>query len=69
MNRDIPVVTGYIMYYDLLETVKYGSFFTKIDYAIELAEEFVLEYPEDYDWEENDFEETIEKFLAKRLDK
>jgi len=69
MNRDIPVVTGYIMYYDLLHSAKYGSFFTKIDYAIELAEAFVLEYPEDYDWAENDFETTIEKFLAKRLDK
>ena len=69
MNRDIPVVTAYIMYYDLLQNTINGSFFTKIDYAIELAEEFVLEYPEDYDWCENDFEETIEKFLAKRLTK
>jgi hypothetical protein len=67
MNRDIPVVTGYIMFYDLLNQKIHGSFFSKIDCAIDIAEQFVEEYPEDYDWEKNDFETTIEKFLLKHL--
>ena len=49
MNRDISVVTGYIMFYDLLHPEIYGSFFSKIDRAIDIAEQFVEEYPEDYD--------------------
>ena len=68
-REDIAVVTGYIMYYDLLEAMN-GSFFTKIDRAIELATKFAEVYPEDFKWgeEENpDFEETIEKFLAENL--
>jgi hypothetical protein len=66
MNKDIAVVTGYIMFYDLLELHINGSFFSKIDTAIELAEEFVSKYPPDYDWAENDFEETIESFLKSK---
>lgn len=63
LNRDVSVVTGYIMFYDLLANKINGSFFSKIDKAIEIAEEFIEVYPQDYDWSENDFEETIEAFL------
>ena len=69
MNRDLLVVVGYIMHYDLLEGSINGSFFSKIDKAIELAEQFVELYPEDYNWVDTDldFEEAIEKFLESKL--
>ena len=69
MNTDLLVVVGYIMYYDLLEGSINGSFFSKIDKAIELAEQFVELYPEDYNWVDTDldFEEAIEKFLESKL--
>ena len=69
MNRDLLVVVGYIMYYNLLQESINGSFFSKIDKAIELAEQFVLIYPEDYNWVDTDlnFEDAIEKFLASKL--
>jgi hypothetical protein len=69
MNTDLLVVVGYIMYYDLLERSINGSFFSKIDKAIELAEQFVELYPEDYNWVDTDldFEEAIEKFLESKL--
>ena len=63
MNRDITEVTAYIMYYDLLEFSVNGSFFSKIDIAIELAKEFVAKYPLDDEWDDKDWEETIENFL------
>lgn len=69
MNTDLLVVVGYIMYYDVLERSINGSFFSKIDKAIELAEQFVELYPEDYNWVDTDldFEEAIEKFLESKL--
>jgi hypothetical protein len=69
MNTDLLVVVGYIMHYDLLEGSINGSFFSKIDKAIELAEQFVELYPEDYNWVDTDldFEEAIEKFLESKL--
>jgi hypothetical protein len=71
MDREVAVVTGYIMYNDLLENARgvNDSFIYKIDLAIELAEKFVEKYPEDYNWEELelDFEETIEDFLKPYL--
>ncbi len=67
METDVLVVLGYIMYYDMLEETINGSFFSKIDYAIELANKFAIEYPKDYNWEENDYEETINKFLSNHL--
>lgn len=69
MNEDILVVVGYIMYYDLLQDSINGSFFSKIDKAIGLAQEFTELYPEDYNWVETDsnFEETITQFLKSKL--
>jgi hypothetical protein len=69
MNTDLLVVVGYIMHYDLLEGSINGSFFSKIDKAIELAEQFVELYPEDYNWVDThlDFEEAIELFLESKL--
>ena len=65
--KDIAVVTGYIMYYDLLESMN-GSFFTKIDKAIEIAEAFCKTYPTDFEWGvEIDFEETVVEFLNKNI--
>jgi 5-bromo-4-chloroindolyl phosphate hydrolysis protein len=53
------------MYYDLLEFYVNGSFFSKIDKAIELAEKFIERYSEHYrtDWVERDWEETLENFI------
>ena len=66
-NKDILIVLAYIMYYDMLQNAIDGSFFSKIDYAIELAEKFAVTYPEDYDWEENNFEDTIQDFLSNHI--
>ena len=41
MENDLAVVAGYIMFYDLLEDKFSGSFFSKIDKAIEIAEVFL----------------------------
>lgn len=67
--KDLAVVTGYIMFYDLLENVTSGSFFSKIDKAIEIAELFCSIYPSDFKWEESDldFEETLDEFLTKNI--
>ena len=61
--EDLAIITGYIMYYDLLEFKINGSFFSKIDKAIEIAEDFIKYYTEEFEWEELDFEETLEQFL------
>ena len=64
MTNDIAVVVGYIMYYDLLEDKINGSFFSKIDKAIEIAEEFCKLYPKDFSWGVKlDFEETLNNYL------
>lgn len=67
MNNDIAVVTGYLMYYRLLEEKLNGSFFTQIDKAIEIAELFTLKYPSDDYWIENNFEDTIYEFVNEIL--
>ncbi len=61
--KELAVVVGYIMFYDLLDCVN-GSFFSKIDKAIELGEKFIKIYPEDFNWEESgkDFEEELNEF-------
>lgn len=67
--NDIAVVTGYIMFYDLLQDKINGSFFSKIDKAIEIAELFYSFYPADFKWEKSDldFEETLQEFLNKNI--
>lgn len=69
MSRDIKVITGYIMYYDLLKEHINGSFFSKIDLAISIAKKFNSLYPENFEWEKSDldFEETLENFLNKKI--
>ena len=70
MDKDLAVVVGYIMYYDLLEDSINGSFFSKIDKAIELAELFVLTFSaeEESGWSGDlDFEETLEEFVKKNV--
>jgi hypothetical protein len=42
--KNIAVVTGYIMYYDMLKDKINGSFFSKIDRAVEIAELFCSFY-------------------------
>lgn len=61
--KDLAVVVGYIMYYQLLEDKVNGSFFSQIDIAIEIGEEFCKLYPEDFGWEDLDFEETLSNFV------
>ena len=69
MDKNLAVVTSYIMYYDLLQDEINGSFFAKIDKAIERAELFCSFYSADFNWEESelDFEETLEAFLNKNI--
>lgn len=63
MTKNVAIITGYIMFYDLLDAEIGGNFFSKIERAIERAEDFVEMYPEDYNWEENDFEETLQSMF------
>lgn len=65
--NNITVVTGYIMYYKMLEDKLNGSFFTQIDKAIEIAEKFTLKYPDNDYWIENNFEDTIYEFVKEIL--
>ena len=70
MDKNLSVVVGYIMYYDLLEDSINGSFFSKIDKAIELAELFVLTFSaeEESGWSGDlDFEETLDEFVKKNV--
>lgn len=69
MDKNLAVVVGYIMFYDLLEDKINGSFFSKIDKAVELAESFCSFYSaeEEGGWIELDFEETLEEFLNKNI--
>lgn len=62
------VVVGYIMFYDLLQNKINGSFFSKIDKAIELAKAFCELYVEDEEqgWADRDFEEILEKFVHEK---
>lgn len=64
--EELAVVTGYIMYYDLLEFKINGSFFSKIDKAMELADKFIQKYSEEYreNWTELDWEETLDEFIT-----
>jgi hypothetical protein len=62
-EKKLAVVTGYIMYYDLLNSRINGSYFSKIDTAIEIATAFVKEYPDDKIFQELDWEETLEQFV------
>lgn len=71
MEENLSVVVAYIMYYDLLEEMN-GSFFTKIDRAIELAKEFCTTYADEEadDWtNELDFEETLNEFVTDKIKK
>lgn len=68
--KNIAVATGYIMFYDLLKDEINGYFFSKIDRAIELAELFCLTFSaeEENNWEDKDFEETIEQFIKEQYE-
>jgi hypothetical protein len=39
-EKELAVVVGYIMFYDLLEDLINGSYFSKIDKAIEIAKDY-----------------------------
>lgn len=64
-SDELAVVTGYIMFYDLLADQINGSFFSKIDKAMELAQKFIERYSHEYktDWIDKDWEETLENFV------
>lgn len=63
MDKNLSVIVGYIMYYDLVQLN--GSFFSKIDKAIELGQDFISQHTldEENNWANRDFEETLEKFI------
>lgn len=65
MKRELAAIVGYIMYYDLLEDKRGGSYFSKIDLAIDLAEQFLTAYmqEEKEGWVAVDFEETLNEFV------
>jgi hypothetical protein len=63
---DLSVVVGYIMFYDLLQDKINGSFFSKIDKAIEVAKMFCDTYKNSEWSEELNFEHELEKFILCR---
>lgn len=69
--NDVAVVTGYLMYYDLLQDFEIGgSFFSKIDRAVEIAESFCSLYSaeEESGWSGDlDFEDTLLKFINEMI--
>ena len=70
-EENLSVVVAYIMYYDLLEEMN-GSFFTKIDRAIELAKDFCSTYKEEEEsnWVRDlDFEGTLNEFITYQIKK
>lgn len=70
MKENLAVVVGYIMYYDMLKDKINGSFFTKIDKAIEIAESFCSFYSaeEESSWSGDlNFEDCLEEFLTKNI--
>lgn len=70
MDKNLAVVVGYIMYYNLLQFKINGSFFSKIDKAVEIAESFCNFYSaeEESGWSGDlDFEEELEKFVNKNI--
>lgn len=68
-TEELAVVVGYIMYYDLFSDTRLdGSFFTKIDNVILVAKEFIKKYPHDYEWIEEDFEETLNEFVKENVE-
>lgn len=63
-KSDLAVVVAYIMYYDMLEDKINGSFFSKIDKAMEIGQKFNKKYPESFEWGvEIDFEETLNEYV------
>jgi hypothetical protein len=69
-ERELAVITAYIMYNDLLDGTRYdGSFFNKIDNVMKLAVAFIKVYPHDYGWEEESFEETLEEWVANNYER
>lgn len=71
-EENLAVVVGYIMYYNMLEEEMNGSFFTKIDKAIEIAKEFCSFYSaeEESGWSNDlDFEETLNEFVTSKIKK
>jgi hypothetical protein len=70
-EKELAVVVGYIMFYDLLEDLINGSYFSKIDKAIEIAKDFIKLYPHnyDYEWAEEDFEDTLNEFVKNTVKK
>jgi hypothetical protein len=69
MKEDnLAVVVGYIMHYDLLVDIN-GSFFSKIDKAIEIGKEFCLTFSaeEGTHWiGDLNFKEGLNKFLINK---
>ena len=68
---NLAVVVGYIMHYDLLEDMN-GSFFTKIDKAIEIGKDFILAFSgeEEDNWSGDlDFEEELNTFVINKTKK
>jgi hypothetical protein len=65
-TNNIAVVVGYIMYYDMLEDKINGSFYSKIDKAIEIAKDFCSTFSaeEKSNWVGDlNFEDELEKFI------
>jgi hypothetical protein len=69
-EENLAVVVAYIMHYDLLEEMN-GSFFTKIDRAVEIGKDFLLTFSaeENNNWVDKDFEETLNEFVINKIKK
>lgn len=59
MNKELAYTTAYIIRQDLL----CGSFFQTFDKAWGIANKFIKLYPPDYKWIDEQWDETLEKFV------
>ena len=64
-EKDLALITAIIISEDILG----GTIFQTFDRAYELAKQFQKKYSYDFDWEkqEDDFDETIIKFVKSKI--
>ena len=61
--KDIALITAIIIQEEIID----GSLFHVFDKAYEVAVKFNAKFPEDFIWEELDFEETVSEYAQKIL--
>lgn len=63
--KELALITAIITRNELLK----GSVFSTFDQAYKIAREFIKRYPVGFEWQGNDYEGTIERFVELYFDK